>query len=350
MPRFAALSLALVIANSLVAAKKLAPIFKANKLQQTPRKLEDAEDADIAFLSGYNVLYQNCFVDSKTISFKLCPADGDHRECDQEDCEDGGEYLVDMEFFLDAFTEMQMDASEYRCEMARENCEDANDDAVAECYVNSGYDDYDSYAADCEEAEEEENEDGEEQEDFNLQEYLACKEFDEDYYVGPYCADSVNIHLGLFTDEDCIYQADVTPEDLGYKMPYSLSTGSAIIQEECASCGEHGQEEDQNGGDDADDDDDVIEQCEELYQDSNRCETDSMASDDHAIDDSSCEYIVNLKASEADFQTRGGTKSQSNFGTIGAIIGGVAAVLVIGGIAYFVTSKKGSDDKKESLM
>mmetsp|Transcript_421 Transcript_421/g.492 ORF Transcript_421/g.492 Transcript_421/m.492 type:complete len:349 (-) Transcript_421:104-1150(-) len=346
MVKFALISLALVVAKSLASAKKLAPIFKnANKLPQTPRRLEDAEEEDIAFLSGYNVLYQNCFVESRTISFKLCPSDDDKRDCDQDDCEGGGEYLVDMDFFLDAFTEMQMDAGEYRCEMARENCEDENDDAVADCYINQGWDDYESYANDCEDQEN----DGEEEE-FNLQEYLECKEFDEDYYVGPKCADSVNIYLALFTDEDCLYDADVTPEDLGYDMPYSVTSGTSIIDNECASCTEHGQDEDQNGGDDEEDEDDVIEQCEELYADSNRCESEYMTVDDHEADGSSCEYIASLKENEASFLERGSVRSTSSAGTIAAIIGGVAAVLVLVGAVFYISKKKGSDDKKENLI
>ena len=103
----------------------------------------------------------------------------------------------------------------------------------------------------------------EDEDDFNVQEYLECAQFQEGY-VGPYCADGYNIYLGYYEDEGCYtLAADGTFESLyGYALPYSEES---IIQGDCANCKEHGEEQDQNDGD-QEDEDDVLEQCEELVR------------------------------------------------------------------------------------
>lgn len=132
--------------------------------------------------------------------------------------------------------------------MARENCGDydADDQELVQCYT--GYN-----AKNCED----ENE-------FDLQEYLECNQYgDDEYFVGPYCAeDGASIFLGYFTEETCTTQASegLFEQTYGATLEYS---DYSIVADSCANCREHG--EHQNDGD-AEDEDDVLEQCEDLYR------------------------------------------------------------------------------------
>lgn len=286
----------------------------------TPRFLE--EDGEAAQndngiqqnLANYNVLYQNCFTGSNEISFKLCERGHGHG-CSQKKCDSLGEYVVDFNQFLDSFTEMKLGASEYACEMVRENCDGDDDNALAQCYENAGY----NYCV-------QEDDDA-----FELQRYLECVEFDEDYYIGPYCADTTNVYLGFFTDEDCTVAAGVTASDLGYDdMPYTRESGVSILEKECERCREHANENNQNGGDDNDDEDNVIEQCEELYEYSTKCEVADNGNNN-------CEYIESLKSAEGwGFQQRGSFVVKSWLGW--AV--GISLILLLVGVAYYVSSKK----------
>ena len=267
----------------------------------TRRRLED----DMSWMKGYTVRYENCFHTDHVATFRLCPAGGSNR-C-QSGCYGGGDYILDLNFFVDAYTEAQMGAREYRCEMARENC-DYDDDAV--CYQDAGL----SY---CDDKNEDEN-------GFDLQEWLECSELDDGYYVGPYCGeDNFNIYLGVFSDEDCTVQveSDIFMDVMGYELPY---TSTGIISDECANCKEHALEEDQNGGDDADDDDDVIEQCEELYNEATKCETSLEKS---YADTSGCDYIGQLQAEEA---VTVGSPTIEKAGMVKKLSGLLIAALILG--------------------
>lgn len=98
-----------------------------------PRRLEeDMYSNNISWMKFYSIRYNQCYPKKGLVSYLLCPK-GDgcrHGKSDtkhhgkHEKCDDGSavEYLVDFETFIDAFTEAQLDAREYACEMIRENC------------------------------------------------------------------------------------------------------------------------------------------------------------------------------------------------------------------------------------
>ena len=73
------------------------------------------------------------------------------------------QYVVNMEEFIDAYTEMKMEAQEQACENIRENCycENANDDEACEnqCYSQVGMDYCIQYEG---------------EEEFEIQRYLEC--------------------------------------------------------------------------------------------------------------------------------------------------------------------------------
>ena len=266
----------------------------------TSRRLED----DMSWMKGYTVRYENCFHTDHVATFRLCPSGN---SC-KSGCYGGGDYILDLNFFVDAYTEAQMGAREYRCEMARENC-NYDDDAM--CYQDAGL----SY---CDDKNEDKN-------GFDLQEWLECNQLEDGYYVGPYCGeDNYNIFLGVFSDEDCTVQveSDIFMDIMGYELPYA---SKGIISDECANCKEHALEEDQNGGDDADDDDDVIEQCEELYNEATKCETTLEKS---YADTSGCDYIGQLQADEA--VTVGSPTIKRSVGMVKTFSGLLLAALILG--------------------
>jgi hypothetical protein len=98
------------------------------------------------------ILYMN-----NVVRFALCPADS----CSA--CTGGGEYVVNMYEFVDAYTEYQLTAQELACENLREecNCQNANDEQNCEsqCYTNAGHEECIEYEG---------------QEAFEVQKYLEC--------------------------------------------------------------------------------------------------------------------------------------------------------------------------------
>lgn len=144
------------------------------------RHLADENERDVTFVAQYSIRYLGC---SSTIQiasgngnnnnknndgglismvhlarFALCPTSS----CAA--CEGGGEYVMPMGTFVDAYTEAKLTASEYACEMIRESCycADIDDDQACEtsCYAIAGL-------TDCE--------DGDEGDDFEIQRYLECQ-------------------------------------------------------------------------------------------------------------------------------------------------------------------------------
>jgi hypothetical protein len=145
------------------------------------RDLENRDEQDSSWLVGYSIKYLGCaslmqvnsgegqggndennqaVYTQQLVKFGICKSGGSCSTCTGE-----AQYVVDMNTFVDAYTEMKMDALEQTCENIRENCncnDDANDDESCEyqCYTDAGmYNDCLSY------------QNGEE---VNIQEMLQC--------------------------------------------------------------------------------------------------------------------------------------------------------------------------------
>ena len=155
-------------ADSSLGARMLS---KATVIQQA-RHLD--EERDVTFVAKYSLRYLGCasiiqlaeennengMLQAKhLVRFALCPA-----ETCSSSCKYGGEYVVNMEEFVDSYTEFKLNEQEYTCEMIREGCycDNANDDEVCEnsCYTDQGH-------SECIEYEGEE--------EFEIQRYLECQ-------------------------------------------------------------------------------------------------------------------------------------------------------------------------------
>ena len=137
------------------------------------RHLEQNYERDASFLAQYDIKYLGCssliqvnpegnadegiLYTQHLVRFALCPANS----CSS--CSGGGEYVVNMLEFVDAYTEAKLTEKEYKCEMIRENCycDNANDDEVCEnqCYTSAGMEECIEYEG---------------QEEFEIQRYLEC--------------------------------------------------------------------------------------------------------------------------------------------------------------------------------
>ena len=78
---------------------------------------------------NYNGMYQQ-----RLVHFKLCPTDTCSAGTKAKTCQNGAEYVIDMNSFVNAYVEAKMTAEQYECEKVRENCycDNANDDGT--CY------------------------------------------------------------------------------------------------------------------------------------------------------------------------------------------------------------------------
>jgi hypothetical protein len=150
------------------------------KLMSQARALDQQDD--VSWMAGYSIKYLGCtsllqvrgeggggdgedgesnLYTMNMVKFGLCPSDESCGSCGKGKAQ----YVVNMNDFIDAYTEMQMNAEEQVCESVRENCycDDVDDDDACEyqCYVNAGLENCIEYDGDDEQ--------------FDAQEYLECK-------------------------------------------------------------------------------------------------------------------------------------------------------------------------------
>jgi hypothetical protein len=294
------------------------------------RRLENDDDNNAfsaTWVSGYAVKFQGChhikqwngdaddesdvkISTTRLIRFRLCP-ESSCSSTKAAGCAKGyGDYIVDMDTFMNSYIEAKKQESEYNCEAAITACGCGDDDG-------SDYCEYDCYvAADMTECVEnnpyEEDGDGNQQ-DFDLEEYMQCaqlnvnnnnnggdgRKLDENavsYYVGPYCAkQGGSVYMGLFTDDTCTEFATVTFESLtGFELPYD---GKSMISDKCLSCLEKNNDDNDNDQADADQ---VSETCETIYTSAGKCES-SLSTDYVAYpNNNACTYMEGVRVVRQD--------------------------------------------------
>ena len=341
------------------------------------RKLEDDGEVDFTWVSNFSIKFQGCHhvsqwndeadgeedvrIETKRlIRFRLCPAN----ECSPDKaggCDsDYGDYIIDMNTFLESYYEALENYNEYRCEYTAEvlcDCEDGDDKGddfdeelcEYDCYVTHGIENI------CADNNPYTDDDGEQEEEFNLADYVECQqaEFDNndgrrkldeeeiEYYIGPYCAEQGGaIFMGLFTDDTCTSFAD----DEGGASAYSYMAGQSlpyadesIISMDCVSCKEP---EDYNGdGDDAEDEDQVIEMCEQIYESAGKCEQGLEATGYlSSANNNACNYIAGIKVVRKDgIITQVGSKANKTASIFIGIF--VVAFVLLAAYVYYLKTK-----------
>ena len=196
---------------------------KVTANSQLGRKLDEEEEYTVD-ISGYSVKFEKCqFVkayddelaeeeDTDTVLgtkrfviFRLCP-DNSCGTCNYS----YGEYMIDLETYLEATVEYQQEIQEGMCEACQE-CGNWDDQANADEYNNGRK--LQNYSTDCDTCYEEcsKIENMEENGYIDATNFLECQMiFDPEddgkaaLYTGPVCASQgAKIKIGVFTDEYC---------------------------------------------------------------------------------------------------------------------------------------------------
>lgn len=288
----------------------------------------------------------------KLVRFRLCPTE----YCSMTEasgCSAGyGDYIIDMETYLEAYLEAVQQDQEYNCKYEEEygdcGCDDENADdgfdediCRYECYMGKGME----YCVDKNPYEEEGEE--EEEEEWEMREYAECKEYEfkdnnnnrrkleeeAEYFIGAYCSENGGkIFLGLFTDDTCSQFADsyggaetFATLSYGKSLPYSDTT---MIGSECMSCMENQEDND-------DDEDAVKESCEMLYQQSGKCEANLGSSSPNNY---GCNFMEGIKIVRKNGAVVRGAATKNTSASI--FIGLFACSFVLlGGYVYYLKTK-----------
>jgi len=311
-------------------------LSKARKLNQNQE-----EEFENTWVAGYSLKFQGCHHISqwneeangeedvriqtkRLVKFRLCPSDSCSAESSSGCSSEYGDYIVDMNIYLEAWFQAKQEYQEFKCQYL--------ENYVCGCDNENGDDNYseemcqwDCYAAHnmegvcMDENPYNQNNGQEQQEELQIEEYMECsgadfenqnqnqynnnqngnqnQQWDGQYYIGPYCAEQGGaIFLGVFTDETCTSFADNSGgretyyTNTGMELPYGQAN---IIDMDCMSCKEP--QENNNDGNDAEDADEVNEMCETLYATAGKCETNLPYGTVYSANTNACNYMEGIK-------------------------------------------------------
>lgn len=373
MKLFSALLLSVAAAVSAKKSVELPSSVTANsklgkKILSEARRLENAdEEVDLSWVVDYSIKFQGChhitqwnaeadgdedvrIASKRLVRFRLCPTNS----CSGESsggCSSGyGEYIIDMDTYLQAYLMDLEELHEWQCEYAEANtCKCNNDDGnqqddqfdedecLNNCYAKLGYDF-------CVEEEVDDN-----AVEFELDNYIACGQFKNDgrrldnneveYYIGPYCSDQGGkIYLGMFTDDTCTEFADnyagvaTYKNFVGESLPYS---SSSIVGMECVTCEPLGEVEQDDQNQNQNDEVEIKEVCEQLWQTAGKCENNLNINDPNK---NACNYMQGINMIRNDGVVS--VSSSQGSKTAGTFIGLFAvSTCLFGAYAFYLKSK-----------
>jgi len=303
------------------------------------------------------------------VRFRLCPTDSCSNKYRMGCSSNYGDYVVDMNSFLQVYIAWKMEMNENNCQKYSDVCftecfESTSANCYSKCYkkynVNAAlcskngndnnqnaYSNYDSYAAQAY---------GDS--DFDLETYLECGEYEVNqengeevaHYLGPYCADQGGeIRLGFFQDAQCSipssYQASYFEKMTGVEVPY---TQKSLIESTCMACESTEAEAEAEGQQDYYNYDangnrnyyvakEVNEMCGGMYMTSGKCES-SLSKDDQPYpEEGACSYIESVKKLQNDGIIRADQKKHSKPAAVAiGVFTGMAVLL--GGYVYHLKS------------
>lgn len=272
------------------------------------------EEVDKTFMMNYSLKFQGChhvqqwnpysdededavrIMTQRLVRFRLCPSDSCSNDQSQG-CNAGyGDYVVEMDTFLEAYIEAAK---------------------------NNGY-----YGRKLRELDDN---------GFDLEQYAQCGYYQENYYIGPYCAaQGGEIKLGIFTDDTC---SSFTSNDYYYYMtgtslPFS---SKSLVTDSCISCNANG------GGDGYQDyanyangeDSQTSYMCGYIYDSSGKCET--KMSDVDYPNEGACSYIDGVKIIREDGVIRTSANRKSKIAAVFIGLFLTVAVLLAGYVYYLRT-------------
>jgi hypothetical protein len=296
-------------------------------------------DIDNSYIAGYSVKFQGChhvqqwndeadssddikILTQRLVRFRMCPADSCSSSTTKGCDSNYGDYLVDMETYLQSYM--------YQMQSQYSNNNQYNNGNGRSLENNNG---------------------------MNLEDYMQCSEMEMDdnqrklarelnnynngyngyynnnnnqdndvkYYIGPYCAEQGGeIRLGVFSDDTCSVEATngaAIFQSLhnGVSLPYSEQS---MVNLGCVSCGGYGQ---------------VNDFCETLYGVAGKCETKMNV---YYPNESSCSYIEGIKVIREDgvIRTTATRKSTAAAVTTGLFL---TAAVLLAGYVYYLRTKLG---------
>jgi hypothetical protein len=296
------------------------------------RRLEEDEDmANYQWVADYSIKFQGChhlvqwndeadgeedvrLYKKRLVRFRLCPSDS----CSASDaggCSEGyGDYIIDMQTYLEAYYQSKMEAAQEECGEYVENycnCEGNGDDnwnenkCQYECVVEAGMSQCYQYMED------------QMYEEFQPEGYMECAQFqwngnnrrqleEQQIFIGPYCSEQGGaINLGMFTDETCSTQVEdesygaLTFKSMtGFNLPYSEKS---IVGSECNSCLMVDENQDNNNNNNNGDQEvEMTEVCEMAYLNAGKCEVNLASGTTRYPNDNACNYIEGIKVVRED--------------------------------------------------
>lgn len=300
-------------------------------LSKARRVEQDNEDAEVVgeWVANYSLKFQGChhlvqwneeadgeedvrLFRKRLVRFRLCPSD----TCSSTNsggCDEGyGDYIVDMQTYLNAYYEAKTEAAEQTCGNYAENycaCEGNGDDNFNEnqcfyqCVVDAGMTECYSYYED------------QINEEFEINGYMECAQFEwnndnrrqldqeAQLFVGPFCSEQGgSIHLGMFSDDTCSQSIEDDTNGAttfygmtGFELPYSKKS---IIGAECTSCTQVDENEDGNNGDDQQAE--ITELCQTAYGNAGKCESHLTEGTTSYMNEQACTYIEGIKVVRED--------------------------------------------------
>ena len=304
----------------------------------------------------------------RLIRFRLCPSNSCSSSKAGGCSSDYGDYVVDLNSFMDAYFEVTRKATEYDCQYyLANNCNCGNDDGDEEtcqydCLADAGL------ADSCADRNPY-NDDEQQDEQFEADRYMECAQYeiqknddgandngdeadDGDeaaYYIGPYCAQSGNaVLLGLFTDDTCTSFADSaggaqTFEKLtGDALPYS---SVSLVSSSCVSC----YDKEQGDNDDNDGNGALSESCENLYYTAGKCEEHLPSGTAGQPNTDACKYIGGVKTVLNDGIVRTVKSKKSGVATFFTV---VLILIAIGLVAYinYLRKRLAHKNSNQSLL
>lgn len=308
----------------------------------------NGNNVDLSFIPQYSIKFQGChhvqqwnsnvdedsdvrIMTKRLVRFRLCPSDQCSNEKSAGCTSHFGDYIVDM----DTFVESYLEAIEYEkgnvCGNAYNDCnyecgQSGDQDCMSSCYnaMDVGF---------CMQSTAEAN-------GFDVSTYAQCAQYQfaqnrrlanaaYEYFIGAYCADQGGeIHLGLFTDDTCTTFASNSNETfysyMGYGMPYM---NSSLVSARCLTCGtDDGSGYSQSKG-----------TCENIYTMSGKCET--RMSIDYP-NESSCNYIEGIKIIRQDGVIRTSATKKSKAAAVAIGLFTTTSVL-LAAYVYYLRTKLG---------